>query len=245
MNDLGANSAQILRDVYLSKHFYKSNGGPSFENTAYFESAIGRFLPADVNSQILEIGIGMGHFSFFATKTRKYVNYLGLDINEECVEYVKTHVTPKAQLCTDVVEFLKGRPSYYDAVVLIDVIEHIEKPLQFHVLQAAARALRGNGALILRTENTAAFTGYYQHTMDYTHEYNFSTTSLGQLLNGTGFNDIEMFGDYIKVTGIRSFLRYVCLQILHGILRFIYELERPGCVNPTLFSKSIYAICKK
>jgi SAM-dependent methyltransferase len=236
---------QPLFDVFVSQFFHKVNEAPTLENTRSFDITVAPYLPANRHATILEIGVGMGHFSFYATKVRGYTNFFGVDVSGECVAYVKERITPKVEQTEDTEVFLRAHPQAYDAIVMLDVIEHIEKSRQRAHLEAIHQALRPGGTLVLRTENTAIFTGYYQHTMDYTHAYNFSPQSLDQLLRVSGFSTIQLFGDPQRVTGARSLIHYVLFKLWRRFLRFIYELERPGCVHPTVLTKSIYAVCKK
>jgi cyclopropane fatty-acyl-phospholipid synthase-like methyltransferase len=237
---------ETVRNVYMSQVFEKNNVAPSVESTRHYETVLGSYLPKKKDSKILEIGVGMGHFAYYLVKTKGYTDYLGLDISAEFVDYVKERITPNVLLCKDTVEFLKTSQGKYDLIVMLDVIEHITKPMQAVYLKAVLEALTDNGVFFIRTENTAILSGLFQHTMDYTHEYNFSEISLEQLLRSVGFEKMVLFGDTSTVTGLRSFVhKKIILKAWQAFLKLIYWVERPGCINPKILTKSLYAVCFK
>ncbi len=240
-----SNANSEFYNEYISTHFDKFNLAPSIKNTNYLDHLVGEALPKDKDAQMLEIGVGMGHFAFYATQIRKFSNYHGIDISPQCVDYVRKNVTKNAELCKTVVEYLKARPERYDFIVMTDVIEHVRKTEQLDYLKAVYGSLKKGGGFFLTTENGAGLTGYYQHIMDYTHEYNFSPQGLEQILRVAGLGDVKVFGEKIRISGIRSLARYLILKIWSFALKLIYEIERPGSINPTFFTKSIYAICRK
>lgn len=233
-------------DRYISDFLGALNSPPSKENTDYFEKAIGKYLPKDRNAKILEIGVGMGHFAYFATKTLQYSNYYGIDISLECIEYVKEHVTDSVELVQETEKWLQLSEKQYDLILALDVIEHIPKPNQIRFLNQIYRSLKSGGAIILRTENSGIFSGYLQHCLDYTHEYNFSERSLEQIMKLCQFNEIQIFGDPPPIqTGVKSLLRKILTAIWRQILKLIYEIERPHSIKPKIMTKNLYAFSKK
>ncbi len=245
MDSADPHYAKSTFDTYISGFFHKVNEAPTLDGVQHYDRTLGPYLPESPDTRILEIGVGMGHFALFATHQRRYRNYFGIDLSKECIGYVRDHVTANVLMCSDTLEYLRDHKQQYDVIVMLDVIEHVEKRQQQNYLEAVRFALCDGGVLLLRTENMAAFTGWYQHVMDYTHEYNFSPASLEQLCRLAGFESITLFGDPTRVTGARSLCRYVLLRTWHRLLRFLYELERPGCVNPTILTKNLYAVCRK
>jgi 2-polyprenyl-3-methyl-5-hydroxy-6-metoxy-1,4-benzoquinol methylase len=195
----------VFFENFLSHGFEGNSAAPSLAAARHYERVIGAFLPEDKNASILEIGVGLGHFALFAVKVKEYRNYLGIDISRECVEYVEKHITPNVRLVHDTVEFLKTYRPKADAIILLDVIEHIRKTDQLEFLCGIRDALKPGGVLIIRTENTVGLTGYYQHTMDYTHEYNFSPRSLTQLTRACNLEMKALYGEPYKIRNIRSF----------------------------------------
>lgn len=238
-----ANRNQLF-SKYYSTHLGAFNSQPNPINTEYFEDALGQILPpAGSSKKILEIGVGGGHFAFFAVNSKKFQNYFGIDISQECIEIVRATITPNIQLVSNTVDWLKSAAGQFDYIVLLDVVEHIPKAEQYEFLESIRSALSREGVAIIRTENTAIYSGYLQHTLDYTHEYNFSEKSLEQLLKLTGFSKIHLFGDPApRQTGVKSFLRLILTKLWRFIQNVILEIERPHCLKPKILTKNIYAV---
>lgn len=234
-----------LRDDYISTHFAKLNRTPGPEVTRFYEMQLRDVLPHDLDAAILEIGVGMGHMAYYLTNVKGYRNYLGVDISRDCVESVRTQVGARAERIDDTAEWLEERPGSFRLIVMFDVIEHIAKSEHMRMLAALRSALAVDGVLVLRTDNMAGFSGLYQARMDFTHEYTYVEPSLEQVLTATGFTHVELRGDRPLVTGVRSAAYWLAAVLWRQVLRVIYEIERPYCRNPRIFTKNLYAVCRK
>ncbi|AJC93081.1 SAM-dependent methyltransferase [Campylobacter subantarcticus LMG 24377] len=100
----------------------------------YFENYI-----KSINKKELYFEIGPGHGEFFtkAVKSLKFKNYIGLDLSptsceltKNMVEYqVKTLINKCKFLCEDFFNFNFDKKA--DLIVMGEVLEHVEKPLEF------------------------------------------------------------------------------------------------------------------
>jgi 2-polyprenyl-3-methyl-5-hydroxy-6-metoxy-1,4-benzoquinol methylase len=105
----------------------------------YFE----RVLPAAANGRYLEVGPGHGFYFMTAMRRSRYTTFEGIDISATSVRMTcdlldSGHFGPLQDYAIHEGDFLQFRPAErYDAVVIGEVLEHVEQPQQF-LAQAAA-----------------------------------------------------------------------------------------------------------
>jgi 2-polyprenyl-3-methyl-5-hydroxy-6-metoxy-1,4-benzoquinol methylase len=194
-----------LYERYVSSHFRTVHSIDSDQLESYarfYRSTIKQFLPGDKNAHVLEVGCGLGHFLYFL-KSEGYVNHHGIDIGREQIEACKQHVTTQVELVEDTKSYLDGHPRKFEAIVFIDVFEHLEESEFFPILDAVKEALTPTGKLIISVPNAACFTSLVTLYGDLTHRRLFSESSLSQLLTCAGFDSVNLYPHEKKV--IRSF----------------------------------------
>ena len=89
----------------------------------YFNHHISRHLPHDKKSSILDIGCGFGRY-LKALEMNGYPNSFGIDPSEEQISYARDrlHLTNIENI--DAISFLNKSKHLYDAILLLDVLEH-------------------------------------------------------------------------------------------------------------------------
>lgn len=212
---------------YLSTGFQKCNERiGSFEEMAtVYDLNYGKILPpVSSNPKILDIGCGMGHFLYYCNQ-KGYKDFIGIDISKEAVEYCKEHITNNVELIEDLNQFLSKNPCIYDVVVMNDVIEHIPKKDILEILKQIRKALKENGLIIIKTNNSANILGSQMRDNDFTHEVGFTEFSLTQVLLMTGYTNIQPSAMQYPKAGIKRAIRLLLRRILHSIYRFIYYIE--------------------
>jgi len=100
------------------------------------------------NAKILEIGSGLGYLTYALRKDN--YNVFGLDISDEAVNQANANFG-NFYVCRDLFDYSKTHAETFDVVILTEVIEHVEKPIDF--LKAITQLLKKNGAIILTTPN--------------------------------------------------------------------------------------------
>lgn len=99
----------------------------------------------------LEIGPGHGEFFTRAVKSRKFTNYLGVDLSPTSIELTKDMVSYQVGelakccnfLCEDFFSFKPDKNA--DLIVIGEVLEHVENPLLF--LKKSREILSENGEI--------------------------------------------------------------------------------------------------
>ena len=132
---------------------------PSVDNKAAdrwgqaYDTWLRRWMPQDRGAAIADLGCGSGVLLRYF-QLRGYSNISGVDLSAEQLSAAK-------RFCENVyldnaTEFLKARPSKFDLIVSLDLIEHLRKDELVDFLAAAHDALQPHGRLILQTPNCAS-----------------------------------------------------------------------------------------
>jgi 2-polyprenyl-3-methyl-5-hydroxy-6-metoxy-1,4-benzoquinol methylase len=96
-------------------------------------------LPKQDRGVYLEIGPGHGHFMITAMRLGCFSNYLGVDLSQTSVDQTRTmvqHFAPEtfANARFEIQDFLAVsdlQEGSYDAIVMGEVLEHVEEPQRF------------------------------------------------------------------------------------------------------------------
>lgn len=105
------------------------------------------------NPAILDVGCGGGILSVSLTKAGAQVT--GLDVSEACIQFAKQHAQVE-RLKIDyryesVEEFAERQTDMFDAVVCMEMLEHVPEPSQ--TVAACAKVLKAGGQIFFSTAN--------------------------------------------------------------------------------------------
>jgi 2-polyprenyl-3-methyl-5-hydroxy-6-metoxy-1,4-benzoquinol methylase len=179
----------------------------------YFRRNILPHLPVDKEARILEVGCGYGRH-IKALGDSGYSHVLGIDLSEEQIAYGKTKLGLQNTIKEDAFVFLSDKENAYDAVLLLDVLEHFDIEPSIHLLQMIKRALKGEGVLIIKCQmrlllSRRVVTGILP-TLERT-----STHSLTQSLRLAGFahSNIAHYDLPLMCTNLKKRDRKICLAV--------------------------------
>jgi len=104
------------------------------------------------NSNLLELGCGQAKGLRYLVNNYyiKQKGVFGIDQSSEAIKFSKKSL-PRANLEQGNIYSLKYKNNSFDFVIMMEVIEHLEKPLQ--AMKEAYRVLKPNGMLILSFPN--------------------------------------------------------------------------------------------
>jgi len=234
-----------LYSRYITTHFGKihSNNEEFPVHYQYYRKNYLIHLPADRDAKIVDLGCGMGHFLHFLVK-EGYKNYIGIDVSEENIEFCKKNNFNVA--IRDIFDFLKETTEPYDAIIMNDVIEHLEKSEIILLLQLIFNALNHEGRLIIKAPNAAnPIMASSSRYADFTHELLFTEESMSQLLRSTGFSQIFIFPQdlyifyYNPVNNLAKLFNF----LLDGTFRMLFRFY--GRKSTKIFTKNIIAVAIK
>jgi SAM-dependent methyltransferase len=165
------NTTQLYEDIYRSgkelpgydrywKYAERINSTSSPLNyLAYNESAywgvkksLEEIVTNKQGTKILEIGSGMGYLTYSLIK--EDYNVVGLDISDVAVK-TANYKFGNYFVCADLYEYSTLHSESFDVVILTEVIEHVEKPVDF--IRAILKVLRSDGRIIITTPNRSIY----------------------------------------------------------------------------------------
>ncbi|MGB7955668.1 MAG: class I SAM-dependent methyltransferase [Candidatus Nitrosopolaris sp.] len=99
-------------------------------------------------NMILDIGCAEGYTTSFISETSALV--VGVELNKDSLKIAKSKVNT-ASFINASLEYLPFREDTFDAVSILEVLEHLPVELQHNGMKEANRVLRPNGFLLLST----------------------------------------------------------------------------------------------
>lgn len=120
-------------------------------------------LPKENKGSYLEIGPGHGYFFGTAVNLTAYDNFMGIDLSETSIRQTKTIVglnDRKKNISFQCVNFLQFPlpPSAFDAIVMGEMLEHVENPQDF--LKKIAAIAKKNAYIFITTCINAPLTDH-------------------------------------------------------------------------------------
>ncbi len=169
-------------------------------------------------TKILEIGSGLGYLTY-ALRKEGY-NVLGLDISEEAVDRANSNFGDH-YICRDLFDFSKENPASYDIVILTEVIEHIDLPIEF--IQAIIKLLVKEGAMVMTTPNKSIAPNdiIWDTESPPVHHWWFSENSIGHIADSLSLK--------LELVDYRGFYRKKPSEYRYGRAR--RKLERPPILS--------------
>lgn len=104
-----------------------------------------KFLPRTAR-RILDIGAGHGLVEEFLSKNKE-IKLFGNDISSEAIKDLKRKF--KGKFVKESVYKMKYKNNFFDAIFMLEVLEHIPPSRLFKVLENVKNILKKNGSLIL------------------------------------------------------------------------------------------------
>jgi 2-polyprenyl-3-methyl-5-hydroxy-6-metoxy-1,4-benzoquinol methylase len=194
------------------------------------------YLPEDKEAKIVDIGCGGGHFIYFL-KNKGYTNFMGVDISQQQVEFVKKQFDVDVAH-EDAFDFLSQNKDEFDLIVAHDILEHIQKDRAIEFLKLIKFALKPGGQVFIRTVNCGNPMAIRLRYADFTHEFCVTEKSFYQILYLAGFRNIKLLpsidkGFFNKITA--KFISFLIAKMMW------YQ----GYVAPKIMTPLIFAIAKK
>jgi SAM-dependent methyltransferase len=169
----------------------------------YIRNVIARHLPPDRAARIVDLACGYGAFLHYLLAAG-YTNISGSDISAEQIEVAHKLGISEAKCC-DMFTDLKHRDSEsMDAVLMMDILEHLESVELFEILDKVFHVLKQGGRCIAHVPNAEGLYGMRVRYGDLTHERAFTQQSVQQLFRTIGFTKIQCFEDRPQVHGLKS-----------------------------------------
>lgn len=190
------------QDVVDRARLNESYGHGSMTLYKHYLGRIKKYC-ADIHGKnILDIGCGVG--AFLDSARRNGWNAEGLEIGLASSDYARD--VKKLNVATGSIYSWKGRPDSYDAIVMMDVIEHMESPRT--ALEHIHRWLKKDGVLMLTTPNFNSLfrrlfgQKWWVINCEDEHIFFFTAASLSGLLQDIGYKVVYVYIRGIDLQGI-------------------------------------------
>lgn len=199
-------------------------------------------VPEDRDARILVISCGPGYFVNLLEE-EGYRNVVGIDSFPEKIAWAEE----RGLNCrvARVFSFLREADEPFDVIFAEQEINHLTKSEVLAFLEAARESLRPGGTLIVHSINgTSPLTGSEARAGNFDHYNSFTEYSLHQVLEGSGFEDIELFPLNLYVFWLNP-LNYVAILIdrtLTLLFRFLFRLVGK---DASIFTKKFAAACTR
>ncbi|MBI5107545.1 MAG: FkbM family methyltransferase [Rhodocyclales bacterium] len=160
----------FLKDRYTREYFtgragdgtelgYGALGADEWRDGGIFDEIRTRIDILDLRGKsVLEIGFGRAESARYMLAEKGIAHYLGLDFSEAAFALARETLADQSSgrfelHCTDALEFLAGRgyAEQFDAIFMLDVIEHIPTSETAALLPLVVRALKPGGHLVVDT----------------------------------------------------------------------------------------------
>ncbi|MBE0676899.1 MAG: class I SAM-dependent methyltransferase, partial [Bacteroidales bacterium] len=137
--------------------------------------ALLKLVDDKTNTQILEIGCGVGYFTYALRKAGYQVT--GLDISQSAVSRA-VELFGDYYLCGDINDCSILKKGSYNVVIMTEVLEHIDNPIV--LLESVKNILCNEGFVIVTTPNKSFFDDEiaWETELPPVHQWWFSESSL-------------------------------------------------------------------
>jgi 2-polyprenyl-3-methyl-5-hydroxy-6-metoxy-1,4-benzoquinol methylase len=182
-------SDEYFKDAYLDG--MEAEGKMRPEVRVIYDEILDILDRMGTSGRLLDVGCAMGHFAHHASERGWMVR--GVEASPYAVEHARRQFGIDAIVTSDI-RTAGFAPDSFDAVVLVEVIEHLPDPLG--TLAEIHRLLRPGGIVILTTPNFSSFASMvlreeWMAVIPTGHLYYFDGASLGATLHAAGFKTVK------------------------------------------------------
>jgi 2-polyprenyl-3-methyl-5-hydroxy-6-metoxy-1,4-benzoquinol methylase len=212
--------------------------------TKHCQRIIRDFFPPNRDARLLELASGYGALLHHAAGAG-YREIRGVDKSPEQVEaagrFGLANITD-----SDCNAFLESEASdSADAIISLDLIEHLSKPELGGLISEVVRVLKPGGRWIIHCPNGESPFGGRIRYGDFTHELSFTQRSLSQLLRTYGFARVICYEDGPVVHGVKSALRAGIWRVIRSGLRLWLAAETGQVDKNGIFTQNPFFIAYK
>lgn len=191
---------------------------------------------------IVDLGCGYGRYLFYLKK-QGFSNLFGIDYSAQQVEVAHNNGLEFVEK-GDIFEYLlKFKDNTIDVILLIDLIEHLEKQELFDLIEIVSLKLSSKGKIVIHCPNSEGiFWGKVRYG-DLTHFGAFTQQSIKQLLFTFGFKQLKCYEDKPLPHGIISLMRRILWEIMTINYRILLQVESPK--TKSILSQNFLIIAEK
>lgn len=209
----------------------------------YFDHYILPHLPHNKDAHILEIGCGWGKY-LTHLRAHGYTNVHGIDISPEQIEFARKQLKLDNVELADGVEYLKNTTTHYDAIYMIDVLEHLDLEDSISIGKSIYTNLTPNGVFLIQVPNGMSLLSPIRYA-DITHTRGFSDYMCTQYMKLSGFDSAYNYPLPPMAHGFKSTLRSLLWKGLINPLLKAYMLIANGTLMGGIYTSNILSVARK
>jgi len=193
-------------------------------------------LPRDAT--ILDLGCGDGALLAYLAE-QGFHNSRGVDCSAEQVALARARGV--AAEVGSLFDELNGRESSCDAIVAIDVVEHMTKSELAILGRLLAKTLKPGGRLVIQTPNGEGLGSGHIVYGDLTHETIFNESSVTQFLRAFGFTRVAVFETGPVAHSLFGAIRLAGWRVIRFVAQMASILQtgrRPGVLTATMIIRA-------
>jgi SAM-dependent methyltransferase len=205
------------------------------EYEAQFGETVSRFPSL---SEVADVGCGTGFLVYWLASTRNAQHKItGVDLSDAQLQVARQYVPEFVQLVhKDALTFLRENPARFGGIFCTDVLEHIDdEDAMLELLEASKAALVSGGYFVCRVPNMANLVSPQLRYIDLTHKRGFTSLSLLQLLECSGFSECKIVDR--RAADFGQAVRMGVERLLHGV---VYRICGVG--NERHFSRTLVGV---
>ncbi|PCG19262.1 hypothetical protein KQ44_03815 [Brachyspira sp. G79] len=199
------------------------------------------------NGKLLDIGCGPGYLMIEA-KNLGFDVY-GIEVGEKAANIAKEKFGDD-KIYNGILEKSDFNHNYFDIIMMSDVLEHVENPLE--LFKISYDLLKQDGYVVITTPNTNSFTcrimkSKWSH-YNIEHIHYFNKKSIEKLSSITGFEIIEIkpFWKVLTFKYMNSIFKYNNRKLLSGIFSVLEKIPIIGNLEiPILIGEFFIVLNKK
>jgi 2-polyprenyl-3-methyl-5-hydroxy-6-metoxy-1,4-benzoquinol methylase len=186
--------------------------------------------------RVCEIGVGSGRLANYLASLGMGVTAIDLNPPPALDPRINFLLGDANLLLTD----LRNEP--FDAVLAIDMLEHVEPAQLGGLLRAVHGCLKPGGMLLIQVPNAASPLGVSFQEGDFTHRSRFSAASLRQVLMTQGFEVTQCGGAPLPLLPVTSLLS----RPAYWVAALFWKLVQSAVgIRGEVFRPNLFVIAKK
>jgi len=177
------------------------------------------------NEPVLDVGCGPGGFMEFL-QSEGFCDISGIELSHEQAALARRSF-PNVKEASAFDELPRYK-DHFSLIAVFDVLEHFDRDEALAFLDMVYAALKPGGLLLLQLPNGDSPLGGGIIWGDATHEYMYTTRSLGHMLRASGFADLKFQEHGPQPVSLTSTIRWLLWKGIRIALRAIHYVETGG-----------------
>ena len=226
--------------AYRTTHVIPRKGDATSQSHAgkfpYWDRFLAPHLPASKRAQIIDLGCGSGSIVAWLQHSG-YTDAFGVDSSIEEVETARALGLPVRH--EEIKSFIAQYDSFFDFVILRNVLEHHYKLEIVELLKIIHQSLKKGGAVFIQVPNAESPFGSRIRYGDFTHEIAFTASSIAQLLGVCGYHEVVVGPVEQSIKGRRL--------LLWKLVKCVYKWLLYAEIGPNeyIVTQDLYAIAHR